>query len=174
MRLRRRSVRLKGYDYSQAGAYFITICTNNRDCLFGKVVHGEMRLNDIGQVAERCWRGIPRHFPHTELDTFVVMPNHVHGIIWIMGSTVGAKNFSPLQNVANRPVLRSLGFPGAQIKFEYSQPVKIAEGKFESTAAIKSETGTKLDIKAVSSDTVTVSDVRQDGNDIWVKVSPVK
>jgi len=91
----RRSIRLKGYDYSQAGAYFITIVTQDRACLFGEVVDGEMRLNEAGRIAERCWRAIPDHFPHVRLDEFVIMPNHVHGILWIvdaMGTTVGAEN----------------------------------------------------------------------------------
>lgn len=77
----RRSIRLKGYDYSQAGAYFVTICTQNRACLFGEVVGGDLRLNDAGTIARQCWLEIPIHFPNTELDEFVIMPNHVHGII---------------------------------------------------------------------------------------------
>ena len=81
----RRSIRLKGHDYSQPGAYFVTICTRDQECLFGHVVNGEMRLNDAGEIAQRCWEEIPRHFPLVELDAFVVMPNHVHGIIVIQG-----------------------------------------------------------------------------------------
>ncbi|MDD5093903.1 MAG: hypothetical protein PHV74_05925 [Dehalococcoidia bacterium] len=91
----RRSTRLKDYDYSQAGVYFITICTQNRDCLFGEIVNGEMRLNDTGHFVQQCWFDIPLHFPHAELDAFTVMPNHVHGIIVITHS-VGANNYSPL------------------------------------------------------------------------------
>ena len=81
----RRSIRLKGHDYSQPGAYFVTICTRDQECLFGHVVNGEMRLNDAGEIAQRCWEEIPRHFPLVELDAFVVMPNHVHVIIVIQG-----------------------------------------------------------------------------------------
>ncbi|GBD10355.1 hypothetical protein HRbin22_02627 [Candidatus Thermoflexus japonica] len=97
-RHRRRSIRLKGYDYTQPGAYFITICTHERAHLFGTVVDGEMWLNEAGRVAEQCWRDIPAHFPHVELDAFVVMPNHIHGILWIVGMVdpVGAKNISPV------------------------------------------------------------------------------
>ena len=91
----RRSIRLKGYDYSREGAYFVTICTQYRLCLFGEVVDGEMRLNDAGRIAEQCWLAIPNHFPHVALDAFVIMPNHIHGVLWIVGD-VGAKNFSPL------------------------------------------------------------------------------
>ena len=68
-----------------AGAHFVTICTRERECLFGHVVNGEMRLNDAGEIARRCWADIPVHFPLVELDAFVIMPNHVHGIIVIQG-----------------------------------------------------------------------------------------
>ena len=77
----RRSIRLKGYDYSQAGAYFITLVTHGGACLFGGVVDGEVRLSDFGLIADECWRLIPEHFPAVELSAYVVMPNHVHGII---------------------------------------------------------------------------------------------
>ncbi|RME47185.1 MAG: transposase [Caldilineae bacterium] len=90
----RRSIRLKGYDYTQPGAYFITICTHDRAHLFGEVVDGEMRLNALGEIARQCWTAIPDHFPHAALDEFVIMPNHVHGIIWIV-DVVGANNHSP-------------------------------------------------------------------------------
>ena len=79
----RRSIRLKGYDYSQARAYFVTICTQDRACLFGKVVNGEMRLNDAGRMVLAEWNMLPERFPHVVLDAFVVMPNHVHGIVVI-------------------------------------------------------------------------------------------
>jgi REP element-mobilizing transposase RayT len=70
-------------NHCQPGAYFVTICTRDRECLFGHMVNGEMRLNDAGEIARRCWEGIPDHFPSVELDAFVIMPNHVHGIIVI-------------------------------------------------------------------------------------------
>lgn len=80
----RKSIRLQGYDYSQAGAYYVTIVTYQRDCLFGEVVHGEMVLNEYGKIADECWRAIPAHFPFVELGANVVMPNHVHGVIVII------------------------------------------------------------------------------------------
>ena len=80
----RRSIRLKGYDYAQPGAYFITICTQDRACLFGEVADGEMRLNEMGQVVCECWSAIPEHFSNGVLDAFVAMPNHVHGMVVIV------------------------------------------------------------------------------------------
>jgi hypothetical protein len=93
-RRHRRSIRLRGYDYSQAGAYFITICTQDRACLFGEIVDGEMRPNAAGRMVKQCWQEIPAHFSHVELDEFVVMPNHVHGIL-IITNTVGTTHASP-------------------------------------------------------------------------------
>ncbi|MDP9372578.1 MAG: transposase [Chloroflexota bacterium] len=77
----RRSIRLKGYDYSQPGAYFVTICVRWRERLLGEVVDGETRPNAYGAIVARCWDDLPRHYPTVELDAFVVMPNHIHGII---------------------------------------------------------------------------------------------
>jgi putative transposase len=77
----RRSFRLQGYDYAQAGAYFVTICTQNRACLFGEVADGTSRLNPAGQLVATFWNEMPLRFPEIEMDAFVVMPNHVHGII---------------------------------------------------------------------------------------------
>ena len=79
----RRSIRLRGYDYTQAGAYFVTIVTQDRAPLFGDVVAGGMQLNDAGRMVEQEWLNLPDRFPSIELDAFVVMPNHVHGIIVI-------------------------------------------------------------------------------------------
>jgi REP element-mobilizing transposase RayT len=76
----RRSICLKGYDYTQQGAYFVTICTQDRACPFGEVVDGQMRLNDAGQLVEWTWQDLPNHVSNTKV-AFVVMPNHVHGII---------------------------------------------------------------------------------------------
>jgi putative transposase len=91
----RHSLRLQGYDYAREGAYFVTVCLRDRACLFGDISDGEMILNGAGRTAEKCWMDIPTHFPHIELDEFVIMPNHIHGILSITAA-VGAKNFSPL------------------------------------------------------------------------------
>lgn len=87
----RRSHRLQGYDYRDAGAYFVTICSFQRECLFGEVVEGVVRLNEAGLSVVRNWQNIPLFFPHVELDEFVVMPNHFHAILHITETLVGAK-----------------------------------------------------------------------------------
>ena len=82
----RRSIRLKGYDYSRNGAYFITICTQNRVCLFGGIEQGEMILNDAGKMVHNIWDEIPAYYEGIEIDAFQIMPNHIHGIIVIVGA----------------------------------------------------------------------------------------
>ena len=91
----RRSIRLRDYDYSQAGAYFVTICTYNKVCLFGKVVDGEMQLNECGRVVEEEWVKTAEIRKNVELNEFIIMPNHIHGIIVINESNVGATCRSP-------------------------------------------------------------------------------
>jgi REP element-mobilizing transposase RayT len=84
----RRSIRLKGYDYSQAGLYFITICTQNRACLFGKIENGKMILNDAGRMIENEWLTLPQRFNNISLHEYIVMPNHFHAILEIVGATL--------------------------------------------------------------------------------------
>ncbi len=104
----RRPIRLHGYDYRQAGAYFVTICTHNRAPLFGEIQGDTMRLNEAGKIAEKVWRGIPDHFDNVDIDAFIVMPNHVHGIIVITHTRVGARHASPLHH-AHQPSKGTLG-----------------------------------------------------------------
>jgi hypothetical protein len=85
----RRSIRLKGYDYSQAGAYFVTICSWNKECIFGHIRNHTMELNEFGEMVTKCWDAIPGHSPYAECDEFTVMPNHIHGIVTI-SNIVGA------------------------------------------------------------------------------------
>jgi REP element-mobilizing transposase RayT len=89
---RRHSLRWPTYDYAEAGAYFVTVCTQGKKCLFGKVVDGEMRVNRWGEIVRETWDGLPRHYPHVDLDAFVVMPNHVHGIIIRVGAGFKSKD----------------------------------------------------------------------------------
>jgi REP element-mobilizing transposase RayT len=83
----RKNIRLQGYDYSQAGGYYVTIVMPERECLFGEIVGEEMILNEAGKMVEKWWNVLPDKFPSVTADAFVVMPNHFHGIIFI---TVGA------------------------------------------------------------------------------------
>lgn len=106
----RRSVRLQQFDYSSEGGYFITICTHDKLCLLGDIQDEEMKLSETGKVVERCWLDIPNHFANVELDEFVVMPNHFHGIIliWNNDVRVGARHAVPLPNKFGKPQSRSL------------------------------------------------------------------
>lgn len=79
----RRSIRLTGYDYSQSGAYFITICTHNRQCIFGDIVDGAMNLNELGNIVRSHWQELEKRHPNVEIDESIVMPNHLHGIIFL-------------------------------------------------------------------------------------------
>lgn len=90
----RRSIRLKGYDYAGAGAYFVTLCTKDRACLFRDIVDGLMVLNEAGRVVEECWKDIPAHFHQIIVDAFVVMPNHIHGILRIVDAVGGERCFA--------------------------------------------------------------------------------
>jgi putative transposase len=104
----RKSIRLKEYDYSLPGEYFVTICTHNHSCTLGKIINGEMRLNEIGKIVEKEWLRTPNVRPGIELDVYVVMPNHIHGIIVITDESpiaqVGTHSCASLQR---KP--RSLG-----------------------------------------------------------------
>lgn len=80
---RRKSPRKYGYDYTQPGGYFVTICTHHRDHLFGEIIDRQMHRNAWGNVAAACWQAIPEHFPHSAIDSFVIMPNHIHGILFV-------------------------------------------------------------------------------------------
>ena len=104
----RRCIRLQDYDYAQPGAYFVTLCTHNRKCLFGHVVDGEMYQNEYGRIVSACWGELPYHYPRIDLDAFVVMPNHVHGVILLRdddnpdATGAGSKPAPTKPNEANR------------------------------------------------------------------------
>lgn len=95
----RRSIRLKGYDYAQAGAYFVTMCTRDRACLFGDITDERMCLNDCGQLVADSWRWLSGRYPYVGLDEWVVMPNHLHGIIILIEPDGrGGSRTAPTQN----------------------------------------------------------------------------
>ena len=80
---RRKSNRLEGYDYSQAGCYFVTVCVQDMQCLFGEIVEGRMVLNEAGEIVNARWQWLFERYDYVELDDYVVMPNHLHGILII-------------------------------------------------------------------------------------------
>jgi len=96
---RRKQIRLKEYNYSWPGAYFITVCTKDRMEMFGEIVEGEMIRNKYGDIVQSCWNELPGHYPNIQLDEFQVMPNHIHGIIIIIDNTVGSRHVSTLRGV---------------------------------------------------------------------------
>ncbi|RWX43633.1 REP element-mobilizing transposase RayT [Candidatus Electrothrix aarhusensis] len=113
----RRSIRLQGYDYSRAGAYCITLCTHERECLFGEITDGEMHLNNIGRIVADEWLKTPVIRAEIELDEWVVMPNHFHGIMVITDASatnrddVKKRNTGNYRRADNRPVGRFTGRP---------------------------------------------------------------
>jgi putative transposase len=104
---KRRSIRLQGYDYSQAGAYFVTLCIQNRECLFGDIVNGEMRLNEAGRIVAEEWLKTAEIRDEIELDEWVVMPNHFHGIL-VIGDCRGTARRAPTVERFGQPVVGSI------------------------------------------------------------------
>ncbi|HEY2290790.1 MAG TPA: transposase, partial [Thermoanaerobaculia bacterium] len=95
----RRSIRLKGYDYSQAGAYFVTVCVQQRECLFGEVESEVVRLNDSGTMVEGWWEELEKKFSTVVLDEWILMPNHLHGILFLNGRATPATTLPSLGDV---------------------------------------------------------------------------
>jgi putative transposase len=123
----RRSIRLKNYDYRQAGAYFVTIVAQNRNSLFGYVVDGTMQLNTAGQMVQSVWDALPTKYPHVEIDFSMVMPNHFHGVIVLVGAGPCAcpefrrqpLGVAPTDNSANRTAMaRTLSLPDVVHRFK--------------------------------------------------------
>jgi len=100
----RKAIRLKEYDYSQPGEYFVTICIYEKACVFGEVFEEKTRLSMVGEIAKKCWEEIPKHFPNIELDEYVIMPNHVHGIIII---TEGRDLINQIPTKNNFPLMKN-------------------------------------------------------------------
>jgi len=101
------SIRLKNWNYATRGYYFITICTKNRKCYFGNILDKKMQLSKIGKIANAYWQEIPEHFPFTTLDKFIVMPNHIHGIV-IINNNVETQNLANNVNNVETQNLASL------------------------------------------------------------------
>ncbi len=127
----RRSIRVRGYDYSQSGAYFVTIRTHKGEFLFGEIIEGAMKLNEYGRTVEHEWERSSGIRSEIELDSFVVMPNHFHGIVFILGDanrmqSVGATGRSPLPPRGPKP--QSLGSLIAGFKSAVSKRINAMRG----------------------------------------------
>ncbi|HPG39225.1 MAG TPA: transposase [bacterium] len=123
----RHSIRLQGYDYTQPGGYFITLVTQNRECLFGDIDDGKMVLNGFGKIIDSHWQKIPSHFKYVELDVFQIMPNHIHGIIIITENEGGAKHSdTQIANICIKPALNASSIQSISVtntsSIQYQQP----------------------------------------------------
>lgn len=114
----RHTIRLRGYDYSQDGYYFVTICTHEREWLFGEIIDGQMKLSSVGDVVNQVWRLLPSRFD-IELNQFQIMPNHVHGIIVLTGNSMGREDRAP-----------TLGQILAYFKYESTKQINCRGGVF--------------------------------------------
>lgn len=119
----RHSIRLKGYDYSSCGAYFVTICTQNRELLFGDIVDGKMILNKIGKIVESVWESLPQHHP-IELDQSQIMPNHIHGII-VIRNRRGFARKTPTMGLFGHVASGSLSCVIRAFKSEITKQIRI-------------------------------------------------
>ena len=122
----RRSIRLKGYDYSQAGMYFVTICVQNHECLFGEITDGAMQLNEYGHAVNNEWQYLTTKYPHITLHEYVIMPNHFHGIVEI-GAMAGAGSARPDNTGAGkpRPCVPTLGNIVGYFKYQTTKKIDL-------------------------------------------------
>ena len=129
-KLKRKNLRLKGFDYSLDGFYFVTICTRDRTCLFGNVVGGSMRLNNFGEIIKSQWSQLERKYPDVKLNHFIIMPNHVHGIIVMTNAGAGSPRpdgrglgagTAPLQRL-------TLGHVIAYFKYQSTKQINVVRG----------------------------------------------
>lgn len=128
----RKHIRLKNFDYSKSGYYYVTICTKNRSYIFGNVFNGKMVLNDIGKIVNDIWLTISKHFNNVKLDQFQIMPNHIHGIIVIVGR----------ENRA--PTLKHDTSKYTTLKYTPTLGQIIAYFKYESTKRINNIVGKRI------------------------------
>ena len=104
----RRSIRLQNYDYAQAGAYFVTICTQHRACVLGDVVDGQMQLSELGQIAAEGWQWLAQQYDEVQLDEWVIMPNHLHGIL-VLSDDDGRGGSRAAQGLPRKPLGQLVG-----------------------------------------------------------------
>ena len=136
----RKPNRLKDYDYSQDGYYFVTVCAQNREEWFGKVEKGEMILNQYGKIVNPCWDDLPNHYLNCLLDMFVIMPNHVHGIIVINNDETVENGFKPFPTHGLSEMIRGFKtFSSRKINEEIKSDKKFQRQKSFYDHAIRNE-----------------------------------
>lgn len=121
---KRKNIRLSYYGYTTPGAYLVTICSHNRKCIFGKIEEGKVQLNEIGNMVKTCWQEIPKHFKEVRLDEYVVMPNHLHGILIILDET-GEACLAPTSEPA-KSKKKTLGAVVGSFKSSVTRRVRIS------------------------------------------------
>jgi putative transposase len=129
----RKSIRLPEYDYSQEGAYYITICAQNRRCLFGEIANGRMLLNQYGKIADQCWQAIPQHVTNTLLGEYIIMPNHIHGTIIITEPSLGTRHAVslPSRKLFGKPQSGSLSTIVRSYKSAVTKQINVVRAKNE-------------------------------------------
>lgn len=142
---RRRSIRLKDYDYSRSGAYFVTVSAFKKECLFGNIMDGKMQLNEYGLIIAREWARTPEIRKEMELDEFCVMPNHIHGIVIIGGTNCGTPG------IVTNEIMHAVGASGCspEIITNNNSPVTLRNGK--TTAGRSAESPLRMQTKSISS-----------------------
>jgi REP element-mobilizing transposase RayT len=147
----RQSIRLRGYDYSKAGSYFVTVCTKDRECLFGEIRDNEIVLNDAGRMVLSTWDELPKYYSGVEIDAFVMMPNHIHGIIVITNDVMPDEKMYPPAAGLRSYVGAGLPCPnpdGVTKKGAGTAPLRrslgqvVAYFKYQSTKSINQFSGT--------------------------------
>jgi putative transposase len=118
----RQSIRLPKMDYSRTGLYFVTICAHGRACIFGEIENSEIQLTHAGRTVQSTWNDLPKHYPHAALDSFIVMPNHVHGVLELRELDPGSAPRHTLSEVVRafksfsaRRINKRRGVPGAPV-----------------------------------------------------------
>lgn len=130
----RRSIRLPSYDYTANGVYFITICTHKREHSLGEIINDEMKLSVIGKIVSEKWFDIPNHHNYVKLGEFIIMLNHIHGIIWIVGASPQKNNVGafPGMTAEKFPEMSAKKFPGMTDKLSskiIDEKERVCQGK---------------------------------------------
>jgi putative transposase len=129
MNKERKHIRLSDWDYSSSGIYFITICCHDRQHFLGRIINNEINYSKIGLIAMQYWLAIPEHFPHVKLDEYIIMPNHIHGILILNNRSAGTRHGVSLQTQYEHNARSCHGMTTPSIQMEpnrnqFAKPIK--------------------------------------------------